>query len=48
MVDMELQYPEYSFAKHKGYPTKLHKEALRKHGPSSIHRVTFAGVLSEK
>ena len=48
MADMELQYPEYGFAKHKGYPTKLHKEALRKHGPSSIHRVTFAGVLSEK
>ena len=48
MADMEFQYPEYGFAKHKGYPTKLHKEALRKHGPSSIHRVTFAGVLSEK
>jgi ribonuclease HII len=48
MADMELQYPEYGFAKHKGYPTKLHQEALRKYGPSSIHRVTFAGVLSEK
>jgi len=48
MADMEIKYPEYGFAKHKGYPTKFHKEALRTHGPSPIHRRTFGGVLGEK
>jgi len=34
-------FPQYGFKKHKGYPTKYHKEALREFGPSSIHRKTF-------
>ena len=37
-------YPEYGFARHKGYPTREHKEALRKYGPSPIHRKTFKPV----
>jgi len=41
MVAMDRIYPEYGFAKHKGYPTKAHYEALRKHGPCPIHRRTF-------
>ncbi|MGN1003671.1 MAG: ribonuclease HII [Oscillospiraceae bacterium] len=41
MVDMDKIYPEYGFAKHKGYPTKAHYEALRKYGPCPIHRRTF-------
>ena len=38
-------YPEFNFAKHKGYPTKAHKEAICIHGPSRIHRRSFRGVL---
>ncbi|MGN0967978.1 MAG: ribonuclease HII [Oscillospiraceae bacterium] len=41
MVAMDKIYPEYGFAKHKGYPTKAHYEALRKYGPCPIHRRTF-------
>lgn len=41
MVAMDKLYPEYGFAKHKGYPTKAHYEALRKYGPCPIHRRTF-------
>ncbi len=37
-------YPEYQFARHKGYPTKKHKEMLKRYGPSPIHRLTFAPV----
>jgi ribonuclease HII len=35
-------YPQYGFLKHKGYPTKAHREALKKIGPSSIHRRSFS------
>lgn len=41
MVAMDKIYPEYGFAKHKGYPTKAHYEALRKYGPCPLHRRTF-------
>ncbi len=34
-------FPEYGFKQHKGYPTAKHKEAIRNHGPSLIHRQTF-------
>lgn len=34
-------YPEYMFAKHKGYPTTLHRELVNKYGPCPIHRLTF-------
>ncbi len=34
-------YPQYYFHKHKGYPTKLHRECIMKYGPCSIHRKTF-------
>lgn len=37
-------YPEYGFSKHKGYPTKEHKNVLKKIGPSLIHRKSFCGV----
>lgn len=37
-------YPQYNFARHKGYPTKSHKLALKEHGPSPIHRVSFQPV----
>lgn len=41
MEKMAERYPEYQFAKHKGYGTKLHYEMLDKFGPSPIHRLTF-------
>ena len=41
MLEMASMYPEYHFEKHKGYGTKLHYEALREHGPSEIHRMSF-------
>jgi ribonuclease HII len=44
MLELDKSYPEYSFAKHKGYGTKLHLEALRKYGASLIHRKSFAPV----
>jgi len=44
MADCDLQYPEYGFHRHKGYPTKAHKEAILTHGPCPIHRKSFKGV----
>jgi len=41
MVDYHSLYPQYNFHIHKGYGTRNHIKALRKHGPSPIHRTTF-------
>ncbi len=41
MAQYHLDYPEYGFASHKGYPTKAHREAVLKYGPTPIHRTTF-------
>ena len=41
MKEMDARYPGYGFARHKGYPTKAHYEALRRLGPCPIHRRTF-------
>ena len=41
MAEYDKIYPQYGFAKHKGYGTALHIEALHKHGPCPIHRRTF-------
>ena len=41
MAEYDKQYPEYGFAKHKGYGTKAHIEALKEYGPCPIHRKTF-------
>ena len=38
---LDRQYPEYQFARHKGYGTKLHYELLDTYGPSPVHRKTF-------
>jgi ribonuclease HII len=37
-------YPQYAFDQHKGYPTKLHLELLQLHGPSPVHRLSYAPV----
>lgn len=44
MREMDLTYPEYGFASHKGYITKTHTEALQKHGVTSIHRKSFSNI----
>ena len=44
MEEMDRLYPEYGFAKHKGYPTAEHFAKLRSHGPCPIHRRSFAPV----
>ncbi|MFH1976595.1 MAG: ribonuclease HII [Pseudomonadota bacterium] len=44
MEKYHCEYPEYRFDKHKGYPTKEHKEAVRKFGCCPIHRKSFRGV----
>lgn len=44
MDELALKYPEYGFEKHKGYPTKYHKEALKKYGVLDIHRKTYKPV----
>jgi ribonuclease HII len=44
MTAYDVEYPEYGFAKHKGYGTKVHMEALQKYGPTPIHRLSFAPV----
>lgn len=41
MLEMDKLYPEYGYAKHKGYPTPAHKEICRRLGPSPIQRHTF-------
>lgn len=47
-VELDRQYPEYEIAKHKGYGTKVHMDALRKYGPSPIHRTKFIRFLDEE
>lgn len=44
VTELDAKYPEYNFKKHKGYGTKEHLEAIAKHGPCPIHRMTFKGV----
>ncbi|MDE2173248.1 MAG: ribonuclease HII [Patescibacteria group bacterium] len=41
MTELSVPYPEYGFERHKGYGTEAHYEALRKHGPCTIHRRSF-------
>ena len=44
MARLDLRYPGYGFAKHKGYPTPEHLAALRALGPCEIHRRSFGPV----
>ncbi len=45
MVEMEETYPGYDFKKHKGYGTKVHRDALLSLGPCPIHRLSFLGKI---
>ncbi|WP_404973213.1 ribonuclease HII [Vibrio campbellii] len=44
MEELDKQYPQFGFAKHKGYPTKAHFEAIGQHGVISEHRKSFKPV----
>jgi len=41
MIEMDKKYPQYGYARHKGYPTPAHKEICRRLGPSPIQRLSF-------
>ena len=45
--ELDREYPEYGIAKHKGYPTKDHMEAVKKYGPAPIYRRTFLKFLDK-
>lgn len=47
-LELDARYPKYGFAKHKGYGTKEHMEALRKYGPCHEHRITFLKFLNNE
>ena len=44
MLELDRLYPQYRFAQHKGYPTALHRELLKEHGVSPVHRRSFGPV----
>ncbi len=48
MTRLDEEIPGYGFAKHKGYPTRQHYEAIRQLGPSAQHRMSFKGVLTDR
>ncbi|HEB99876.1 MAG TPA: ribonuclease HII [Thiotrichales bacterium] len=44
MIELDARYPGYGLARHKGYPSKVHLQALERLGPTPIHRRSFAPV----
>lgn len=44
MLTLDARYPQYQFARHKGYPTRAHLQALAEHGVSPVHRRSFGPV----
>lgn len=44
MIELDGSYPQYGFARHKGYGTAYHRAAIEKHGPCPIHRFTFSPI----
>ena len=47
-LEMDAQYPEYNFKKHKGYPTKLHRDLVMELGPCPLHRRTFLKFMHKE
>lgn len=45
MAELDRVYPQYGFAKHKGYGTQVHMEAVRRYGASPVHRYSYANVV---
>ena len=49
LLEYDKKYPQYQFAKHKGYGTKLHTDLIKEFGPSEIHRLSFLkNILGDK
>jgi ribonuclease HII len=48
MMELDRQYPQYGFARHKGYGTAEHLAALREHGPCPAHRRSFAPLAQPR
>ena len=46
-IELDREYPQYGIAKHKGYPTKDHMDAVREHGPAPIYRKSFLKFLDK-
>ncbi len=46
MIDLDVRYPAYGFARHKGYGTLIHQAALQSIGPCEIHRATFKPIAA--
>ena len=44
LLELDRVFPQYGFARHMGYPTAAHLQALREHGPSPVHRRSFGPV----
>jgi ribonuclease HII len=44
MIELDKEYPEYGYAKHKGYPTKDHIAAVEKYGVKDFYRKTFSPI----
>ena len=47
MARYDLEYPQFGFAAHKGYPTRAHRSAIALHGPCPIHRRSFRGTQAQ-
>ena len=48
MVRMAKKYPEYDFDQHKGYSTRMHREAIRKYGSTELHRKSFLKKIAKR
>ena len=46
MIELDKTYPQYGFAKHKGYITAVHTAALKEHGPCIEHRKSFSNIAA--
>ena len=46
MIELDSKYPQYGFAKHKGYITAIHTKALTEHGPCIEHRTSFSNIAA--
>ena len=46
-IELDNEYPQYGIAKHKGYPTKDHMDAVRQYGPAPIYRMSFLKFLDK-
>lgn len=46
MIELDKEYPHYGFAKHKGYITAAHTQALAEHGPCTEHRKSFSNIAA--